>query len=69
MSDKVSSALGYYFVIAGPFIFSAVFTKENAKITILPLEADDREQFIPDNQKVFTFGAVEKLDMRDDYFE
>lgn len=34
-----------------------------------PLEADDREQFISDNQEAFNYGALEEFGRRDDSFE
>ena len=40
---------------------------KNAKVTLAPLEAEDREQFILDNQESFKYGATEGL--RDDHFE
>ncbi|WP_256324640.1 hypothetical protein [Selenomonas ruminantium] len=30
---------------------------KNMKITLLPLQVDDREQFIRDNQEAFNYGA------------
>lgn len=42
---------------------------KNAKVTLAPLEADDREQFILDNQESFKYGAVEEFGLRDDHFE
>ncbi len=39
------------------------------KITLTPLAADDREQFILDNQYAFKFGAMEEFGLRDDHFE
>lgn len=39
------------------------------KVTLAPLTADDREQFILDNQEAFKYGAVEEFGMRDDNFE
>ena len=42
---------------------------KNTKITLAPLTADDREQFILDNQEAFKYGAVEEFGMRDDHFE
>ena len=38
-------------------------------ITLAPLEPEDREQFIKDNQEAFLYGAVEEFGMRDDHFE
>ena len=39
------------------------------KITLTPLTADDREQFILDNQRAFKYGAMEEFGERDDHFE
>lgn len=38
-------------------------------IRLKPLQNDDREQFIRDNQKAFLYGATEEFGMRDDHFE
>ena len=38
-------------------------------IRLVPLEQDDREQFILDNQEAFNFGALEEFGMRDDHLE
>ena len=38
-------------------------------VTLLPLEPDDREQFITDNQEAFRYGAMEEFGMRDDHCE
>ena len=37
---------------------------KNAKVTLAPLEADDREQFILDNQESFKYGAIEEFWLR-----
>ena len=42
---------------------------KNTKVTLAPLTADDREQFILDNQEAFKYGAVEEFGMRDNHFE
>ena len=42
---------------------------KNTKVTLAPLTADGREQFILDNQEAFRYGAVEEFGMRDDHFE
>lgn len=42
---------------------------KNTKVTLLPLEADDREQFILDNQESFRYGAMEEFGLRDDHTE
>ena len=38
-------------------------------IKLVPLTADDREQFIIDNQQAFKYGAQEEFGMRDDRME
>ena len=38
-------------------------------VTLEPLEKDDREQFIKDNQYAFKYGAMEEFGQRDDHFE
>lgn len=38
-------------------------------ITLTPLTADDRAQFILDNQYAFRFGALEEFGVRDEHFE
>lgn len=42
---------------------------EKLTVTLAPLEAHDREQFILDNQWAFKFGATEEFGMRDDHLE
>ena len=44
-------------------------TRVNNNVTLSPLQADDREQFILDNQRAFKYGATEEFGMRDDHFE
>lgn len=39
------------------------------KVTLVPLTADDREQFILDNQWAFKYGAMLEFGQRDDHFE
>lgn len=41
----------------------------NAIIKLKPLEDDDREAFIRDNQEAFLYGATEEFGLRDDHFE
>ena len=43
--------------------------QDHAKVTLKPLEAEDREQFITDNQEAFLYGATQEFGMRDDHFE
>ena len=40
--------------------------KNNVRLE--PLVADDREQFILDNQEAFNYGALEEYGLRDDHF-
>ena len=42
---------------------------KNTKVTLVPLTADDREQFILDNQESFKFGAMEEFGERDDHID
>ena len=39
------------------------------QVTLAPLEPDDKEQFILDNQWAFKYGAAAEFGMRDDHFE
>ena len=39
------------------------------QIILQPLQADDKEQFILDNQEAFKYGATEEFGMRDNHFE
>ena len=40
---------------------------KQTKVTLVPLSSDDREQFIPDNQWVFKYGAMLEFGERDDH--
>ena len=40
---------------------------KNTKVTLMPLTADDREQFILDNQWAFKYGATLEFGKRDDH--
>ena len=42
---------------------------KNTKVILVPLTADDREQFILDNQQAFKYGAIEEFGMRDDHLD
>ena len=42
---------------------------KNTKVTLVPLTADDREQFILDNQWAFKHGAMQEFGMRDDHVD
>ncbi|ORX75202.1 hypothetical protein BCR32DRAFT_329906 [Anaeromyces robustus] len=39
----------------------------NKNVSLIPLEENDREQFIIDNQKAFKYGATEEFGMRDNH--
>ena len=41
----------------------------NIKVSLVPLTADDREQFIKDNQLAFKYGAIEEFGKRDEHFD
>lgn len=41
----------------------------DVKITLVPLQREDREQFILDNQDAFNYGALEEFGRRDEHFE
>ena len=43
--------------------------RKEKDITLQPLEPDDREQFVLDNQEAFRYGATQEFGMRDDHFE
>lgn len=42
---------------------------KNTKVTLTPLTADDREQFILDNQWAFKYGAMMEFGERDDHID
>ena len=42
---------------------------KNTKVTLVSLTADDREQFILDNQWAFKYGAIEEFGKRDDHLD
>ena len=42
---------------------------KNTKVTLVPLSADDREQFIIDNQWAFKYAATEEFGERDDHLD
>ena len=42
---------------------------KNTKVTLVPLAADDREQFILDNQWAFKYGALMEFGERDDHID
>ena len=42
---------------------------KNTNVTLVPLTADDREQFILDNQWAFKYGAIEEFGERDNHLD
>ncbi len=42
---------------------------KHTAVTLAPLTAEDREQFILDNQASFKYGAMEEFGLRDDHIE
>ena len=42
---------------------------KNTKVSLIPLTADDREQFILDNQWAFKYGAIMEFGERDDHID
>ena len=42
---------------------------KNTKVTLVPLTADDRDQFIIDNQWAFKYGAMMEFGKRDDHID
>lgn len=42
---------------------------KKTNVVLVPLQPDDREDFIRDNQRAFKFGATEEFGMRDDHYE
>lgn len=39
------------------------------RIILQPLQADDKEQFVLDNQEAFRYGAIEEFGLRDEHYE
>lgn len=42
---------------------------EGQNIKLKPLQQEDKEQFILDNQRAFKYGALEEFGLRDNHFE
>ena len=42
---------------------------KKTEVRLVPLQKEDREQFIKDNQWAFKYGATEEFGNRDDHFE
>ena len=45
------------------------YMSNKPQVTLAPLELDDKEQFILDNQWAFKYGATEEFGVRDNHFE
>lgn len=43
--------------------------KEKIFVKLIPLQADDKENFIRDNQEAFNYGALQEFGLRDNHFE
>ena len=54
---------------ANPLVHQESVSLPQASVTLVPLEPDDREQFITENQEAFYYGAVEEFGCRDEHFE
>ena len=54
-------------VIGTSYNCCGMSVKQN--VILAPLEADDRENFILENQEAFKFGALQEFGPRDDHFE
>ena len=39
------------------------------QVKLIPMEEEDRNQFILDNQEAFRYGALEEFGVRDEHFE
>ena len=42
---------------------------QHKTVSLIPLEAADREQFILDNQRAFWYGTMQEFGMRDDHLD
>ena len=42
---------------------------QRRSVSLIPLEPNDREQFILDNQRAFWYGAMQEFGMRDDHLD
>ena len=42
---------------------------QHTSVSLIPLEAADREQFILDNQRSFRYGALQEFGMRDNHLD
>ena len=62
-------SLGYCLAIAEALFFILEVIMKNTKVSLVPLTADDREQFILDNQWAFKYGAMMEFGERDDHID
>ncbi len=42
---------------------------KHMKVTLIPIDSKDREQFIKDNQEAFKYGALEEFGLRDNHVD
>lgn len=42
---------------------------KNTEVRLVPMEANDLNQFILDNQRAFKYGAIQEFGVRDEHFE
>ena len=54
---------------ANPLVHQESVSLPQASVTLVPLEPDDREQFITEHQEAVYYGAVEEFGCRDEHFE
>lgn len=66
----MSSELSYYLmVMIGLFFFFGGSFMTKSMVSLVPLTAGDREQFIRDNQWAFQYGAMLEFGERSNHFE
>ena len=62
-------SLGYCAAIAEALFLFLEADMKKAKVILVPLTEDDREQFILDNQWAFKHGALHEFGERDDHVD
>ncbi len=48
---------------------SRLLARTENRVYLAPLDEDDRDRFVRDNQEAFNYGALEEFGRRDDHFE
>lgn len=66
MSGEPGSEIVFH---AGLLVSGKTGGKKMIQVKLIPLQEEDREQFIKDNQWAFKYGATEEFGLRDDHFE